>query len=422
MKTRATILSLLVLAAFLVPDARAADDGVRWTPTIKDALKEAKDRGALVLVCETLDGDPACDGQKTEWKDPAFAKISRLFVCVYANPRRDHGTMEVTVDGKKVRRCRDAPTVTCDDHTSAWNEIYQNYAKLNTNSVGDMKLPFHFVLDANGEVVAQIMNGSVEGGFEAVPAATLVSQLNDLLRKFGKPLDGEEYAKLKEKLAEAERAQKGGESGKALKLCAEIIEANGKTTLADRAREIRENVAKAGEPALGEAFDLAEKDPLAALEKLEALADEYPDTDLAARAKKKIADLKNDPRVKKQLAELAAQKDALKQLARAEEYLKKENYAKALSLLDEVAEKYAGTAAGSKAKARAEALRADGEIMRRAREQEAEKVCKGWLSMARSYAKNGMVDQARAKYEEIIEKYPGTSFAEEAQRELEKLK
>ena len=42
--------------------------------------------------------------------------------------------------------------------------------------------------------------------------------------------------------------------------------------------------------------------------------------------------------------------------------------------------------------------------------------------MGRSFAKNGMADQARAKFNQILEKFPGTSYAKEAQAELDRLK
>jgi hypothetical protein len=155
---------------------------------------------------------------------------------------------------------------------------------------------------------------------------------------------------------------------------------------------------------------------------LEEMQKTFAGTELARRAKKKLSELKRKPAVKAALSEIKARQKGEESLSKAEGYIEKGQYAKALKALDGVAKDFAGTPLGDKAKAAADELRADEEIMKVAREQAAAKYCKGWLSMARSFAKNGMNDKAKAKYQEILDKFPGTSFAEIAAEEMAKLK
>ena len=422
MRKFALILSLALLVVLAAPRPAAAADGVQWVHSLEQALREAKDRGSLIFIAELIDAEASNDAQKEAFRDPVFVKASRDFVCLIANPHMQHGTVEVVEDGEKVRRCRDWPGITCEDHLKAWNDVRKNYADLNTASTGDMKLPFQFIIDADGKQIATIVNGTVEGGFDVIAGPAMAEALKLIVGRFGKGLSADEYEKLKGKLADAEAAEKAKDRPKALKLCAEIVKANEKTSLADRAREIQERIAKSGDAEIEKAMALAAKDPLGAVAALEQIADDYAGTSAAAHAKAKIDELKQKPEVKKALGDLAARKEAEQRMGKAEGFLKRGDYAKAIGAFDDIAKDFDGTPAGEKAKARAAELRADPKIGPAAREQEAEKVCKGWLSMGKSYAQNGMTAQAKAQFERIIKEYPGTSFAEEAAKELEKLK
>jgi hypothetical protein len=52
----------------------------------------------------------------------------------------------------------------------------------------------------------------------------------------------------------------------------------------------------------------------------------------------------------------------------------------------------------------------------------ADSKARGMLSMAASYAQSGRVDQAKKKYQEVVDQFPGTTFADTAKAELGKLK
>jgi len=60
----------------------------------------------------------------------------------------------------------------------------------------------------------------------------------------------------------------------------------------------------------------------------------------------------------------------------------------------------------------------DPAFVKRANETAAGGKAKGTLNLAQSYRNAGRREQARAKYREVIDSYPGTSYAETAAREL----
>ena len=126
--------------------------------------------------------------------------------------------------------------------------------------------------------------------------------------------------------------------------------------------------------------------------------------------------------MKKALAEVTARREAEKSLAKAEEMVAAKQWAKALDLLDGIVKDVPGTEQADKAKARADLLRADEAIVKELKEQQAAKVCKGWLSMGRTYVKNGQKTRPASSSRRCSKEFPGTSYAAEAEAELKKLR
>jgi len=415
-------IALSLVALVLFAGAANAAGGLKWARTLKDALAQAKERGSMIFICEAVSGETDNDAQIAALSDPSVVKALKNFVCLFANPSPIPGPNKIEIDGRAEQTVRGMPGVAMKDAMHAWNEIRVQYVDLNTNSSGDTKIPFQFVIDGNGKVVAQIVNGTKEGGFGAVPAVALAAALNAITKQFGRGLSEDEYTELKEKVEKARKAMDAGDFRKALRLAEEVLKKNDRTAVADGAKEVRDTIVKQGEENIAKADEMVATDPTGAVVMLEDMQKVFAGTDLAKAARKKLSQLKRKPEVKAVLAEIKARRAAEKALTKAEGDIKKGQYARGLKALDEVAKKFAGTPLGDKAKAAADALRADEEIMKVALEQAAAKYCKGWLSMARSFAKNGMNGKAKEKYQEIIDKFPGTSFAEVAAEEMAKLR
>jgi hypothetical protein len=419
MKSLSLVFAVVFVTTLLASPA-VAQDGVQWVPSLKEALKQAKERGCLIFIGMTMENEESNTAQKEAYRDPAFVKASKDFVCVFANPNINT-SVEVMVDGKKVRRCADALTITCDEARNCYSEVRKNYDR-NTDSTGAVKMPYQMILDGDGKFLHEIINGSVEGGFDVCPGPALAEVFRKLVAQYGKGLSVDQYQKLKGVLSEAEAARKKGDLKKAAKLCKEIIDANERSALADQAKKLIEKIDAVAKNVLEEAVAKIDKDPIAAILALEEVVELYQGTDAAKQAKQKIAELRKRKDVKKLLTKLKKEKEAAGKIAAAEKLVESGDYLKALAALKSVARKYKGTSAAEKATARVAELEGDEEIARKIRDMEAEKFSKRVLAMGRNYAKNGMTDKARAEFQKIIDKYPESTFAEEAKQELEKLK
>ena len=86
-----------------------------------------------------------------------------------------------------------------------------------------------------------------------------------------------------------------------------------------------------------------------------------------------------------------------------------------------VAQDYSDTPAGREAANAVKAYEADEPFMRRVRDHAVEAKAKAALSLAENYKAAGQKDKAKRKYDEIAKDFPGTTFADTARRELDKL-
>lgn len=419
MKHVAVALVLLLALASVVEAA----DRVRWVPSLELALKQAKQRGAMIFVTELVSTDPDNLAQADVFKDPAFIKASKSFVCLFACPNHDAPMTKMVIDGEEVRTSELAPGITREDHMNVWNEIIgkAEFAKLNTNSMGDMKMPFSFVADANGKHLATIANGDPESGFASAPLGSFLQAFSQLLAKHGRGLTQDEYEEFTGLLEKASQQLEAGERKKAFRGLSTIVKRNDKTAIAEQAKDLLEKITQGCRDEIRAAEGLVEKDPPGAVIALEKVMQEFSGTPLGTEAKNALTQLKKQPAVKNALKEVAARRAAEKLFTKAEAEIAAGRYSKGLSLLDTLAKRHEGSEIGNKAKARADELRADPEIADAARDAAAAKDCRRWLSMGRNYAKNGMPDKARGQFQKVIDKYPETTYAAEAAVELKKL-
>jgi len=148
-----------------------------------------------------------------------------------------------------------------------------------------------------------------------------------------------------------------------------------------------------------------------ALDLYKAIADDYPDVASGKKAQRQY------DKVKMEIDDGAARSG----VSRGEALIAKRKYKDAATELQRVLDKWPNTPSGKKAQALMDKLNSDQNLSSDKKETEAAKKCRNWLQLARGLAKNGKTDEAKAYYEKIIKTYPGTSFAETAKAEMEKL-
>jgi len=150
-------------------------------------------------------------------------------------------------------------------------------------------------------------------------------------------------------------------------------------------------------------------------------------TEMLARFEVEYGALAEHPRVRAALLALTALPEvgkilraqhAQKELERALERLGAGRLGDAYDMLKVVAEQYADTPAGKNASEELHKLYADPTLAQVIRDQQAERECVKLLNLAQNYARNGLLDRAGEMYRDIITRFPGTRWANEASRVL----
>lgn len=118
---------------------------------------------------------------------------------------------------------------------------------------------------------------------------------------------------------------------------------------------------------------------------------------------------------------LLRHEEASAKLARIEELLADKDLDGAYDLLKESAPLYEDTEPGKKMITMLAEFHADKNRMRAVANEQAGEKCKALMRKAANYTANNMKRQAARAYRKIIERYPDTDYAAEAQKELDAL-
>jgi len=150
-----------------------------------------------------------------------------------------------------------------------------------------------------------------------------------------------------------------------------------------------------------------------ALEVLKILREKFYFTKVADEAANLLQALASDPRV-------AASVDMMA----AEESDGAGRYAEAAGRYETVMKKYPESVQALKAKLRLEAMRKDEAIAAAIKEgvdKSAESTCPGILAMARNFVANGRQDKARPLFQKVVDSFPESEYAKEAQKALDEM-
>jgi len=314
------------LAAVLVCILATAYAAPKYLHCVRDAetaIKIARTRGKLIFLTVLVDNDSENRAVVDDlFRDPAFLKLSKEFVCLYANKDDEHGKVKLRLkNGKQVLRCADVPSITCEDHMV----LAMNFARgFFPGSLA--RTPVHFVIDADQEIVATIKNGTFEQGFNHVPAKRVVSALKRLLDKHGRGLTEEEYKHMLALWSDAKAAHARSNVTLELKKLLEIVALDRKVEGVQKAREKVKRIDTLA------AKELAKTEPLVeageweeALDALQKVRETYPGTPTAAKAKQRRDKLQDRKEVKR--------------LLKARDYYDRAQHYKSLEKLD-LARKY----------------------------------------------------------------------------------
>ncbi|HEV2295445.1 MAG TPA: redoxin domain-containing protein [Tepidisphaeraceae bacterium] len=190
-----------------------------------------------------------------------------------------------------------------------------------------------------------------------------------------------------------------------------------------RAAEVQKTLEPHAEEALSDAEAmLKEKDYAQGLAKVQAVASAMTNSPAGKKATAKLEALRKDPAVKAELAALEEAKKADSELTAAQQLQAEKKDEQAYVKFKAITRQYPKSPAASTAAEAVATYEKDPAFVKRANEAAAGGKAKGMLGLAQSFASAHKNELARKKYQEIIDQFPGTTYAETAKREMAALK
>jgi TolA-binding protein len=421
---RLAMLSLVALALLGVSKAEA--QGIRWATSFDEALREAKERGVLILCVLNMSNPPEAANEemiRLLSSSKAVEKVCRQFVCVWGNKDR-HREVRKRVDGKDRSVCPHLGNCPCSVHQEMEKILTRRYGDVVMGKDGYVRMPVQFLIDGDGEVVEMVAAGDADLGFDPVPEGDFVARLAAAAKKYGPGLTSDEYHRLRKLVEEADALKEKGEYAAAAAKYREVQKATTKKVASvEKADAALAEITEIGQKGLAEADALVKEGKYGeALDRLREVARAFRNSDAGDRAEARLKELRKNPEVARMLREAADQEASETLLAAGRAAEKAENWKKALDAYRSCSERYPETEAGKAAKARLDELMADPEIGAAIREAAAAKDCRSWLNLARNFIGNNLPDRARVYLRKVIDTYPGTSYAKKAQEMLDGLK
>lgn len=194
-----------------------------------------------------------------------------------------------------------------------------------------------------------------------------------------------------------------------------------------RALALMDRITDAGQSQLDQAQALIEAGNTAdAVKALTRIRHDFKNHDyLGRQAGQKINEINSDPKavaviqaIQAEEATRAAEQTSERMLQKAEELIQSHAFAQAHAKLNHITRVYGQTQVGKQAQQRIQQMMADPKIAAAILDDRARKDCVGWLKMAHNYREANHPAHARPFYERIIQRYPKSSYAQTALKEM----
>jgi tetratricopeptide (TPR) repeat protein len=180
---------------------------------------------------------------------------------------------------------------------------------------------------------------------------------------------------------------------------------------------------------LSSARELERRKKLTSAAKLyDEIVEEHGEFEPAKLAKKALASLRETDEFREQdrqarLEDAAERREdeAKDRLEAARGLVREMRYAAAHRALKDLIWRYKDTAAAKEAEAELASMESNPDIMSSVRKAKASRSARAWLSMGRNYARMGRKAKAREYFQKVLDEFPDTDHAAEAEKELSKL-
>lgn len=250
-------------------------------------------------------------------------------------------------------------------------------------------------------------------GFRDAP--TFVGDLKKVLTKIGslQPIEGPEQYQRRLELAEKEMGN--GKYGLAYQQAKKLADMEENLVEVKAAKDMIAKIESMARERLEELRGVvAEKNYIKGATLLKKLQSDFESTPFVDQARDIEEQLKDNPEARVAVRKASAQN--LYDLAK--EDMKNNRLSLALSRFESIVADYGDLPLARHVKWQLGQIHADSRMMRKIRDEEAASQAKVWLSLARTWKKNQKFAQANQYYDKIIQTFPGTTFAQTAEREI----
>ena len=208
----------------------------------------------------------------------------------------------------------------------------------------------------------------------------------------------------------------------AIRTYRKIVDSKSADPLVTQAEERLAEIDKQASQALASAIEAVEdKRYSEATLKLQKISRVYQGTRTGAEAAAKLRELRADPevaRAAREAADKARAEKAAELLAKAKALLKAKDYVAADKAFESLAANYGGTPSATEARAQSDALRKDPDLGPKLRDAAAASDCRRWMTMAKNYLNSPRPKLALPYLKKIIDRYPNTTYAADAEAML----
>ncbi len=164
---------------------------------------------------------------------------------------------------------------------------------------------------------------------------------------------------------------------------------------------------------------LQEEKLVEVVEVLNTLTEDFPGTEAGSLAEKKAAELSRDPEFAERFRQAHRRSRARELLAQAAAAVQADDLVAAYGLYRTLAQQFPDLPEGTEAAAELVEWEADQELMTRVRGLQAEKEARQWMTLADNFLANDHYSEAMQYYQKVVEKYPDTEVAAQAEAKLE---
>jgi thiol-disulfide isomerase/thioredoxin len=397
--------ALAVLATVIFATSSRADVNVGDSPQVAFKSLDGKTidlkayKGKIVVI----------DFWAT-WCGPCMAEAGHM---VETNDKyKDKGLalVGISLDDDKA-----AVTNVVKEKNFTWPQFFDGRGWQNkfATAFGVHSIPRTFLLDPDGKVIWS--------GHPAQLDAPLEKAFKDTPPRLVDPATVE---KATATLEQVEASIKSGDDAAAIKAFATLPpDARKDGSVDTRAKKAEEKLQAAAQGMLAEVeTQVQQKDYVAATKRLRELIAILGASDAGTKAKQRLSQISAMPDAQAAIAAADKSAKADTELAVAQQLATDKKDEQAYARYKGIVKQFPGTDAAKSAADAIKTYEQDPAFVKRANEAAAGGKAKGMLGLAQSYKSAGRTEQARAKYQEVIDQFPGTSFAETAARDLAALK